>query len=98
MKRTTAITLTLLTSLLCGIPSIVSCIFGIITVTGAQNPDFRRGFEDGSKGTSPDMILPIGLSLLALALILIVIPIAVSLISFRMSKANETPASSDLGK
>lgn len=89
MKRMTATILTIIMFLFYGIPSFVFCFYGAQMLIGSTNADYRAGFEYGSNGMSPDIILPLGLSLICVFAYLLFVPILVGFISFRASKKNE---------
>ena len=91
MKRTTATILTVIMFLLYGLPSFVFCFYGAQMIIYSTNPYYRAGFEQGSNGLSPDIILPVGLGLICVFSYLIFVPILVGYISFRASNKNESP-------
>lgn len=96
MKRLTATILTIIIFLLYGIPSFVFCFFGAQMAIGSTDPSYRAGFEAGSNGMSPDIILPIALGLICIFVYLIFVPILVGFLAFRASKAKEEPVNNSL--
>ena len=89
MKRLTATILTIIIFLLYGIPSFVFCFFVAQMAIGSTDPSYRAGFEAGSNGMSPDIILPIALGFICIFVYLIFVPILVGFLAFRASKAKE---------
>ena len=88
MSRKTAIILTIITSLCCALPGLFLCFNGTQMMLMSDNPSYQAGFEAGSDGMSPDIILPIGIGLVCTSLLLITIPVFVGFFSLRKVKAN----------
>jgi len=83
MNRTTAIVLTIVTSLLCGLPGLGVICFGIIGGIGTQMPNFQ------GNASPANLVLGVGI-FLCIGSLLILIPILVGFFSFKLSKASET--------
>lgn len=82
MKRSTAIVVTLITSLLCGLPSLIMLCIGILALLGTQMPEVMAE----NPGTTPgDVTLGSGV-FICFGLVLLIIPILVGFFSFRMSE------------
>lgn len=85
MNRTTAIVVTIVTALACGIPSLVLLCFGVLALFGTQMPEVMAQ-NPGS--TTEDVVLGAGM-FLCIGAVLLVIPILVGVFSFRLSKKEE---------
>ena len=89
MSRTLAIALTIIAVLLCGLPWLGLICFGTLGAVGGTSPDVMSGFQ----GTAED--LKVGVILFVCGgLLLLFIPLAVGLLSFRLSRQAE-PSSPD---
>lgn len=86
MNRTTAIIVTIVTALACGIPSIVLMCFGVLALFGTQMPEVMAQ-NPGS--TAEDVMLGAGM-FLCIGAVLLIIPILVGVFSFRLSKKEES--------
>jgi hypothetical protein len=85
MNRTTAIIATIVTSLACGVPSLILMCLGVIALFGAQIPEVMAQ-NPGS--TTEEVILGAGL-FLCFGGVLLIIPILVGVFTFRLSKKEE---------
>ncbi len=90
MSRTTAIVLTVVSALCCGLPGLFGCAYGAFVSVMSNNPDFRTGFESTSNGISADSILPMGIGFMCVSLILIAIPILVGFFTLRKGGSTGT--------
>jgi hypothetical protein len=86
MNRTTAIVATVITSLACGIPSVVLLCFGVLALMGTQMPEVMAQNPDAAPG---DVMMGAGM-FLCLGAVLLIIPILVGVFSFRLSKKEDT--------
>jgi membrane protein implicated in regulation of membrane protease activity len=86
MNRTTAIIVTIVTALLCGIPSLVLLCLGVLALFGAQMPEVMAQ----NPGSTPEEIMLGAGMFLCFGAVLLVIPILVGVFSFRLSKKEET--------
>lgn len=91
MRRPTAIIITVVAFLFYGVPSFLFCFFSAQLAIGSTDPYFREGFEAGSDGLSPDIILPIALGLFCVFGYLIFVPILVGFLSYLASKKKDNP-------
>ncbi|HSO14285.1 MAG TPA: hypothetical protein VLT51_18045 [Anaerolineales bacterium] len=90
MKRTTAIVLTIVTALACGIPSIVLMCLGVLALFGTQMPEVMA---QNPASTPEEVMLGSGM-LLCFGAVLLIIPILVGVFSFRLSKEEESATGS----
>ena len=86
MNRTTAIVATIVTSLACGVPSLILICLGVVALFGTQMPEVMAQ-NPGS--TTEEVILGAGI-FLCFGAVLLIIPILVGVFSFRLSKKEET--------
>jgi hypothetical protein len=85
MNRTTAIILTIVTALFCGLPGIGLMCFAGFGMLGTNMP----GFYEQNPGATPEQAWLGAGMFICLGLVLLVIPILVGVFSFRMSKPAE---------
>jgi len=85
MNRTTAIILTIATTLFCGLPGIGLICFAVLGLVGTNMPGFYQQNPNASPGQA---WLGAGM-FFCVSFILLLIPIVVGVISFRMSKTEE---------
>jgi len=85
MKRSTAIILTVVSSLLCGLPSLFLLCTGGLAIIGAQSPEVMAQ----NPGSSGDVMTG-SVMFICLGGVLLLIPILVGFFSFRMSKTEES--------
>jgi len=85
MNRTTATIVTIVTALLCGLPSLVLMCLGVLALFGTQMPEVMA---QNPTSTPEEVMLGAGI-LLCFGAALLIIPILVGVISFRMSKKEE---------
>ena len=85
MNRTTAMIVTIVTALACGLPSLVLICLGVLALFGAQVPEVMA---QNPNSTSQDVMLGAGM-FLCFGVVLLIIPILVGVFSFRLSKKNE---------
>ena len=85
MNRTTAMIVTIVTALACGLPSLVLICLGVLALFGAQVPEVMA---QNPNSTSQDVMLGAGM-FLCFGAVLLIIPILVGVFSFRLSKKNE---------
>lgn len=90
MNRATAIIVTVVTALACGIPSCVLMCFGVLALVGAQMPEVMAQ-NPGS--TVEEVMLGAGM-FLCVGAVFLIIPILVGVFSFRLAKKEE-PATID---
>lgn len=86
MNRTIAIILTIITALACGLPSLVLICLGVFALFGAQMPEVMA---QNPAATPEDIMLGAGV-LLCFGAVLLVIPILVGVLSFRVSRKEES--------
>lgn len=85
MNRTTAMIVTIVTALACGIPSLVLMCLGVLALFGTQMPEVMA---QNPAATPEDVMLGAG-TFLCVGAVLLIAPILVGVISFRMSKKQE---------
>jgi len=85
MNRTTAIILTVVSSLLCGLPSLFLLCVGGLAIVGAQSPEIMS-----QNSSSSSDVMTGSLMFICGGGILLLIPILVGFFSFRMSKTEDT--------
>jgi len=90
MNRTTAMVVTIITSLACGIPSILLLCFGALALLGAQIPEVMAQ----NPGSPQEVTLGAGV-FLCFGAVLLIIPILVGVFSFRLSRQNEPAGTRD---
>ena len=86
MNRTTAIISTIVSALVCGIPSLILMCLGGLALFGMQMPEVM---EQNPGSTPEDVMLGAGI-FLCLGAVLLIIPILVGVFTFRMSKKEES--------
>lgn len=86
MNRTTAMIVTIVSALLCGIPSLVLMCLGVLALFGAQMPEVMA---QNPASTPEEVMLGAGM-FLCFGAVLLIIPILVGVFSFRMSKKEES--------
>lgn len=86
MNRTTAMIVTIVSALLCGIPSLVLLCFGVLALFGTQMPEVMA---QNPASTPEEVMLGAGM-FLCFGAVLLIIPILVGIFSFRLSKKEET--------
>jgi hypothetical protein len=86
MNRTTAIVATVITSLACGIPSLILLCFGGLALMGTQMPEVMAQNPDSAPG---DVMMGAGM-FLCVGAVLLIIPVLVGVFSFRLSKKEDT--------
>jgi hypothetical protein len=84
MNRTTAIILTVVTAVLCGLPGLGLICFGALAAIAGQSPEVMRNVE----GTAQDLYLGVAIFVCG-GLLMLVVPLVVGYISFQMSKSLE---------
>lgn len=89
-NRTVAIAITIVTALCCGCFALMSCIWGILGITGQPITTTVNGIE--SLETIP---MPLAFGLLCLSVIFIAIPIAVGFFTLRKKPGVEASFVSD---
>ena len=89
-NRTLATVITIITALCCGCFALMSCIWGILGVTGQPITTTVNGIE--SLETIP---MPLALALLCLSVIFIIIPVAVGFFTLRKKPDVATPISNE---
>ena len=82
MKRSMAMIATILTTLLCGLPSIILLCMGVLAMFGTQVPEIMAQNPDS---TTQDVMLGAGI-FFCVGFLLLLIPILVGFFSFRMSQ------------
>lgn len=85
MNRTTAIVLTVVSSLLCGLPGIALMCLTALGVLGTNTP----GFYEQNPGSTPEQTWLGAGFLVCMSLLLLIIPVIVGVLSFRISKPAE---------
>ncbi len=90
MNRTTAIILTIITALACGVPSCLLICVGVFALLGAQMPEVMA---QNPASTPEEVMLGAGI-LLCVGAVLLIVPIIVGVLTFRFSKKEE-PATID---
>lgn len=85
MNRTTAMIVTIVSALFCGIPSLVLMCFGVLALFGAQMPEVMA---QNPTATPEEVMLGAGM-FLCLGAVFLIIPILVGVFSFRMSKKED---------
>jgi hypothetical protein len=91
MNRTTAIIVTIVTALLCGLPSLVLMCLGVFALLGTQMPEVMA---QNPSSTPEEIMLGAGI-MLCFGGLLLIIPILVGVFSFRMSKKEDEPINYD---
>ena len=86
MNRTTAIIVTIVTALACGVPAFILMCFGALALFGAQMPEVMA---QNPGTTTGDVALGAGM-FLCFGVVLLIIPILVGVFSFRLSKQEES--------
>lgn len=84
MNKTTAIIITVLTSLCCGLPGLGLICFGGMAAMGTQMPEVMA-----NNASTPEEVMLGVVMFLCGGLILLVIPVIAGIISFRMIKPEE---------
>ncbi|NJC97250.1 MAG: hypothetical protein FIB03_13105, partial [Anaerolineae bacterium] len=82
MNRTTAMIVTIVSALACGIPSLVLMCLGVLALFGAQVPEVMAQ----NPGSTPQDVMLGAAMFLCFGGVLLVIPILVGVFSFRLSK------------
>jgi hypothetical protein len=82
MQRSTAMIATILTALLCGLPSVILLCMGVLAMLGTQVSEVMAQ-NPGS--TSQDVMLGAGI-FFCFGFLLLLIPLLVGFFSFRMSQ------------
>lgn len=85
MNRTTAIIVTIVTALLCGLPSLVLMCLGAFALLGTQMPEVMA---QNPTATPDEVMLGAGV-MVCFGAVLLIIPILVGVFSFRMSKKED---------
>ena len=86
MSRALAIVLTILAVLICGLPGLGLICFGGLAAIGGASPEIMSQVE----GTTQDLMLGV-IMFVCGGLFLLCIPVAVGLLSFRLSRQVEPP-------
>lgn len=89
-NRTVAIAITVVTALCCGCFALMSCVWGIIGITGQPITTTVNGVE-----SMEPMAMPVALLLLCVSFIFILIPVAVGFFTLRKKPAAEAVVVSD---
>ena len=89
MTRTVAIILTVVAVLICGLPGLGLICFGAAGAIGGTSPEIMSNVQ----GTTQDLMLGVIMFVCA-GLFLLLIPVAVGLLSFRLS-GQAQPSSPD---
>jgi len=77
-NRNLAIVITLITTLICGCASIISCVWGFLIASGTPINVTNNGV------TTPQVLSPaIGYTLLCLTILMILVPVAVGFFALR---------------
>ena len=85
MNRTTATIATVVTSLACGVPSLILMCLGVLALMGTQMPEVMAQ----NPGSSAEEV-SIGAGMfLCFGAVLLIIPILVGVFTFRMSKTED---------
>jgi len=87
MKRSTAIIVTIITTLACGLPSMILLCLGAFAMLGTQMPEVMA---ENPGSTTEEVMFGAGI-LICFGAVLLVIPLLVGVFSFQMSKP-EDPA------
>lgn len=88
MNRTTAIVVTIITALACGIPSLILMCLGVLALFGTQIPEVMAQ----NPGSTPGEVMLGSGVFLCLGAVLLIIPILVGVFSFRFSKKDDEPS------
>jgi hypothetical protein len=86
MNRTTAIIVTIVTALACGVPSLVLMCLGALALFGAQLPEVMAQ----NPGSTQQDVMVGSVMFLCVGAVLLVIPLLVGFFSFRLSKKEES--------
>jgi hypothetical protein len=84
MNRTTAIIITAVTALCCGLPGLGLMCLGTLAAMGSQMPEAMAG-----NPSTPEEVLIGAVMFLCVGLILLVIPLVAGVVSFKMAKPAE---------
>lgn len=85
MNRTTAVILTVVSALLCGLPGLGLICFAVLGLVGINMP----GFYEQNPGATPQQgLLGVG-AFVCFGILLLIIPTLVGIFSFKMSKPQE---------
>lgn len=92
MNRTTAIILTIVTALFCGLPGVGLMCFAALGLAGSNTP----GFYQQNPGSTPQQTWLGAGAFVCVGILLLIIPLLVGIFSFKMSKPveaafNESP-------
>lgn len=85
MNRTTAIIVTVATTLVCGIPSCILMCIGVMALFGTQMPEVMAQ----NPGSAPEEIMLGAGMFLCVGAVLLIVPILVGAASFYFSKKDE---------
>jgi hypothetical protein len=86
MNRTTAIIVTIVSALACGVPSLILMCLGVAALFGAQSSEIMAQNPGSS---TEDVMFGSGM-LLCFGAVLLIIPILVGVFSFGLSKKTES--------
>ena len=85
MNRNVAIVLTIITALVCGLPSIISMCLGALALVGTQMPEVLAQ----TPGSTPEEITVGAAIFLCVGAVLLLVPILVGIFAFKYSKKED---------